>query len=294
MIRKEGTRKRIKKYVVLTAAVAMVISVFAGCGNKASSSITVISREEGSGTRGAFTEIVGIDKDGVDQTTQSAEISQSTSVVMTTVEGNKNAIGYVSAGSLKDTVKALKVDGVLPTVEDIKSGAYPIARPFLLVTNDNLTELANDFIQYVLSTEGQGEVEGDGYVPSVSGSALKNYAPKNGLSGKIAVVGSTSVAPLLQKIADNYKAINSDVTIEIQQPGSGAGITSIAENACDIAMSSRELKTEERAKGLNSITIAMDGIAVIVNKENTVDQLTTEDIRKIFTGESTDWSAYEK
>lgn len=283
-----------KKILALTLCVVMAAAVFTGCGSKNSNGeadgapITVISREDGSGTRGAFTELMGIMVDDVDNTTTSAEISQSTSVVLTTVAGNKNSIGYVSLGSLNDTVKAVKVDGVEATVENIKGGSYAVSRPFLVVTNDKLTDVSKDFIKFILSKQGQDIIAEEGYITIDDNAA--DYETQKGISGKIVLAGSTSVSPVMQKLADAYKAIYSDVTLEIQQTGSGAGITSTIEGACDIGMSSRDLKPEETAEGIEGTTIAMDGIAVVVNNENSVEDLTSEQIRQIFTGEVTDWS----
>ncbi len=284
-----------KKLFTLILVVVMIFSM-AACGSnddneadnqKRSSQITVISREDGSGTRGAFTELLGIMVDDVDHTTQTAEISQSTSVVITTIAGNKNAIGYISLGSLNDTVKAVKVNGVEPTVENIKSGSYPVSRPFLVLIGDKMTAQAKDFLSYIMSAEGQSIISEEGYI-TVDDQA-EAYQAKKGISGKIVVAGSTSVAPVMQKLADAYKAIYKDISIEIQQTGSGAGITSTIEGACDIGMSSRELKDEEISKGIEGTTIAMDGIAVIVNKDNPVDDMESEQIRQIFTGEITEW-----
>ena len=283
-----------KKILALALCVVMAAAVFTGCGSKSSNGeadgapITVISREDGSGTRGAFTELMGIMVDDVDNTTTSAEISQSTSVVLTTVAGNKNSIGYVSLGSLNDTVKAVKVDGVDATVENIKGGSYAVSRPFLVVTNDKLTDVSKDFIKFILSKQGQDIIAEEGYITIDDNAA--DYETQKGIKGKIVLAGSTSVSPVMQKLADAYKAIYSDVTLEIQQTGSGAGITSTIEGACDIGMSSRDLKPEETAEGIEGTTIAMDGIAVVVNNENSVEDLTSEQIRQIFTGEVTDWS----
>lgn len=283
-----------KKILALTLCVVMAIAVFTGCGNNNADSktdgapITVISREDGSGTRGAFTELMGIMVDDVDNTTTSAEISQSTSVVLTTVAGNKNSIGYVSLGSLNDAVKAVKVDGVDATVENIKGGSYAVSRPFLVVINDKLTDVSKDFIKFILSKQGQDIIAEEGYITIDDNAA--DYEIQKGIKGKIVLAGSTSVSPVMQKLADAYKAIYNDVTLEIQQTGSGAGITSTIEGACDIGMSSRDLKPEETAEGIEGTTIAMDGIAVVVNNENSVEDLTSEQIRQIFTGEVTDWS----
>jgi len=283
-----------KKLITMVLTLVMAVSMVA-CGNndngengqQAGAPITVISREDGSGTRGAFTELMGIAVDDVDHTTQMAEISQSTSVVMATVAGNRNAIGYISLGSLNDTVKAVKVDGIEPTVENIKAGQYAVSRPFLVVTKGQLSEVAEDFLNFIMSADGQAVIAEDGYITADDGAAP--YETRAGISGRIVAAGSTSVAPVMQKLADAYKAINSDVTIEIQQTGSGAGITSTKEGACDLGMSSRTLKAEEEAEGIEGTTIALDGIAVIVNNENSADNLTSEQIRQIFTGEITQW-----
>ena len=284
----------IKKIAASALALTMVFAMTA-CGGKDNAEesgrggapITVVSREDGSGTRGAFTELMGIMVDDVDNTTPKAEISQSTSVVMTTVAGNKNAIGYISLASLDDSVKAVKVDGVEATVENIKAGSYPVSRPFLVVTGKKTDDLTKDFINFIMSKEGQAIIEEDGCI-SVN-EDVKAYETSSGLKGKIAVGGSTSVAPVMQKLADAYKAINPDVEIEIQQTGSGAGITSTIEGAVNLGMSSRELKDEELAKGIKGETVAMDGIAVIVNNDNPAEDLTSEQIRQIFTGEVTEW-----
>ena len=288
---------KLKKIVTVILALVMVFSL-AACGNGGSddgadggakaSPISVISREDGSGTRSAFTELMGILVDDVDHTTVNAEISQSTSVVVTTVAGNPKAIGYISMGAMSDAVKAMKVDGVEATAENVKAGTYPVSRPFALCTNGQLTDVAADFIDYILSAEGQAIVAAEGYI--TVDDAAPSYEPKDGLEGRIVLAGSTSVAPVMQVIADSYKAIYADVEIEIQQTGSGAGITSTIEKACDIGMSSRALKAEELAQGLTEITMAMDGIAVIVNNENAAEDLTSEQIRQIFTGEVTDWN----
>ena len=288
---------KLKKIVTVILALVMVFSL-AACGNGGSddgadggakaSPISVISREDGSGTRSAFTELMGILVDDVDHTTVNAEISQSTSVVVTTVAGNPKAIGYISMGAMSDAVKTVKVDGVEPTTDNVKAGTYPVSRPFAVCTNGQLTDVAADFIDYILSAEGQAIVAAEGYI--TVDDAAPSYETKDGLEGRIVLAGSTSVAPVMQVIADSYKAIYADVEIEIQQTGSGAGITSTIEKACDIGMSSRALKEEELAQGLTEITMAMDGIAVIVNNENAAENLTSEQIRQIFTGEVTDWN----
>ncbi|MBQ8562334.1 MAG: substrate-binding domain-containing protein, partial [Firmicutes bacterium] len=219
------------------------------------------------------------------------EISQSTSVVVTTVSGNESAIGYISMGAMSDAVKAVKVDGVEATTDNVKAGNYAVSRPFVVATNGELTDLAADFIEYIMSADGQAIIAEEGYITIDDAAAA--YEEKDGLEGKIVLAGSTSVAPVMQVIADSYKALYEGVEIEIQQTGSGAGITSTIEKACDIGMSSRALKDEELAQGLTETTIAMDGIAVIVNNANSVEDLTSEQIRQIFTGEVTDWTAVQ-
>lgn len=249
-------------------------------------SISVISREDGSGTRDAFTELVGIMEDDVDNTTVMAEITNSTSVMMTTVAGNEDAIGYVSLGSLNDSVKAISVDGVEPTTSNISDGLYKIARPFHIVTKETVSDVAQDFIDFILSTDGQKIIEKEGYIKVES---QKDYSAK-GLEGKVTMAGSTSVAPVMEILAEEYMKWNENVTIEIQQTGSGAGITSTIEGVCDIGMSSRDLKDTEIEQGVSATKIAMDGIAVIVNLDNTITNLTSEQIKEIFVGNLTKWS----
>ena len=278
--------KKMKRTIAVMLVLVMAITALTGCGG-ANNDISVISREEGSGTRDAFVELMGIMVDGADNTTVNAEVSSSTSVVMTTVAGNENAIGYISMGSLNDTVKAIKVDGVEATAENVKNGSYKVARPFNIVTGKNLSDLAEDFMSFILSKDGQEIISEEGYI-QINDSAPA-YTKKSNLKGRIVLAGSTSVAPVMDVLADAYKQINPDVEIEIQQTGSGAGITSTIEGACDIGMSSRDLKSEETAKGVSQTKIAMDGIAVIVNLENPVEDLTAEQIRQIFTGEMTTW-----
>lgn len=249
--------------------------------------ISVISREEGSGTRGAFVELMGVvDDDDNDITTVSAEITNSTSVMLTTVAGNPAAIGYVSLGSLSNDVKAVKVDGVEATTDNVKSGTYAVARPFLLAYKDgSLSDVAQDYLNFIMSADGQKIIGDEGYISVEEGEAYT----ASGLSGKIVLAGSTSVAPVMEALADAYKALNPDVTIEIQQTGSGSGITSAIEGVCDFGMSSRELKDSEKAE-LTSTQIAMDGIAVVVNNANTIENLSSETIKGIYLGEITDWA----
>lgn len=260
-------------------------------GGDFSGQISVISREDGSGTRGAFIELFGIeqkDADGnkVDNTIDSAEITNSTSVMMTTVAGNKNAIGYVSLGSLDENqVKAVLIDGAQATAENVKDGTYKVSRPFNIATKGEPTGLAKDFIDYILSEEGQAVVEENGYVSEGNTGAFEG----TGAEGKITVGGSSSVTPVMEKLKEAYAAVNPNATIEVQQSDSTTGMTSTIDGTYDIGMASRELKDEEAAE-LTGQVIALDGIAVIVNKENTIDELTSEDVLNIYTGATTDWS----
>lgn len=274
-----------KKFLALLSCAVLMAATAVGCGSQ-NEKITVVSREDGSGTRSAFSELMGVVKDGKDNTTDTAEVTNSTSVMLTTVAGNKAAIGYVSLGSLNDTVKAIKVDGVEATAENVKAGKYAVSRPFNIVTGKDLTPLAQDFISYILSTDGQAVVDEKGYISVTQGEAYK----ASGQTGTLTIAGSTSVAPLMEVLADKYMALNSGVKIEIQQSGSSAGITSAVEGVCQIGMASRELKDSETAKGVTATKIAMDGIAVIVNKDNSFSELTSDQIRKIYTGETTQWS----
>ena len=257
-------------------------------GSGLDTDITVVSREEGSGTRGAFVELMKIEDDDGDHTVDTAEISNSTSVVTQTVAGNKSAIGYISLGSLNDTVKAVKVDDVEPTVENIKAGSYAVSRPFeICYKEENLTDLGKDFISFIMSAEGQKIVDDEGYI--AMDESAESYTG-SGMSGNLSLNGSTSVSPLMEKLAEAYRAINPDVNIDIQQTGSGAGITATADGTCEIGMSSRALKDEELAQGITEEQIALDGIAVIVNQENGIDNLTSEQIRQIFVGDITNWA----
>ena len=253
--------------------------------------IDVISREDGSGTRGAFIELFGVEQkdasgEKVDYTTDDAEITNSTEVMITSVAGDKQAIGYISLGSLNDSVKALKIDGAAATVDDIKDGTYKIARPFNIVTTGEVSDVAQDFINFIFSEEGQKVVEDNGYISQGNQGAYT----ASGKSGKVTVAGSSSVTPVMEKLAEAYKALNSDVTVEVQQSDSTTGVTSALEGVCDIGMASRELKEEETAKGAQGQVIAMDGIAVVVNNENPIEDLTSEQVKGIYVGDTTDWS----
>ena len=312
-----------KTWAVMGTAVAVSAMIFTGCGSSNTTTgtdttqesentdtaatdtpaaedskggdfsglISPISREEGSGTRGAFIELFGIetkDTDGnkIDNTTDTAEITNSTSVMMTSVAGNTEAIGYISLGSLNDTVKAVKIDGAEATVDNIKSGTYKIARPFNIATKGEVSDVAQDFIKYIMSEDGQKVVEDNGYISQGNDGAYESA----GLSGKVVVGGSSSVTPVMEKLKEAYVALNPDVTIEVQQSDSTTGMTSAIEGVCDIGMASRDLKDSEIEKGLTGTTIAMDGIAVIVNNDSPVEELSSDSVKGIYTGEITDWA----
>ncbi|OLR57037.1 phosphate ABC transporter substrate-binding protein [Hornefia porci] len=287
-----------KKVLAVGVIAAMAATMFTACGSSSSGSsgsdssgkISVISREEGSGTRGAFIELFGIetkDKDGnkTDNTIKDAEITNSTAVMIQTVQGNKSAIGYISLGSLASSVKALKVDGNEASVENVKKGTYKVSRPFNIVIGKKTNAASKDFINYIMSKEGQKIVEKEGYVPE---DTSKSYT-KSDASGKISVAGSSSVTPLMEKLAEAYQKVNSDVKVEVQESDSTTGITSATEGVCNIGMASRDLEKEETDKGVKSKEIARDGIAVIVNKDNSVSEITSEQVQKIYTGEITKW-----
>ena len=282
-----------KKFLGILLSLMMIVGATAAMAEfDYTQDITVVSREEGSGTRGAFIELLGVEKEDeagnkVDYTTEEAVITNNTNVMMTTVAGNEAAIGYSSMGSLNDTVKALKVDGVEATVENIKSGDYKVSRPFNIATKGEVSEVAQDFISYILSAEGQAVVSENGYIPLDDAPA---YAGKQ-VSGKIVVAGSSSVTPVMEKLKEAYAALNPNAEIEIQQSDSTTGMQSAIDGVCDIGMASREVKDSEKEQGLDVTTICMDGIAVVVNNDSTVDNLSLEQIRQIFTGEVTDWSA---
>lgn len=252
--------------------------------------ISVISREDGSGTRGAFIELFGVeekDADGnkVDNTTVDAGITNNTAVMMSTVAGNPYAIGYISLGSLNDTVKALKIDGAEATPENIKAGKYKISRPFNIATKGDVSEAAEDFINFILSEDGQTVVTENGYI------AIDEVQPyeSSQAEGKVVVAGSSSVTPVMEKLKESYAEVNPNVEIEIQQSDSTTGMTSAIDGICDIGMASRELKDSETEAGLTGTVIALDGIAVIVNNDNPVDELTAEQVKSIYVGETTVW-----
>lgn len=284
-----------KKIIGMMMAIAMVLTALTGSVAEsafdASKEIGVISREDGSGTRGAFIELFGIEKkndagEKIDYTTQTAVFTNSTSVMMTTVAGDPYAIGYISLGSLNDTVKAVQIDGAAASVENIKSGSYKVARPFNIATKAELSDAAKDFIAFIMSADGQQVIEDNGYI-AVSDAAAYTAT---GAAGKIVVGGSSSVTPVMEKLKEAYAVKNPDVTIEVQQSDSSTGMANAIDGICDIGMASRELKDSETEQGLTATVIAMDGIAVIVNNACPLDDLTNEQVMQIFTGETTLWN----
>ena len=311
---------KMKKLIAVLSMVSMVAVAAAGCGNgsdeqaadttetkaeantedtkeagaeagdwDSSSDITIVSREDGSGTRGAFIELFGIqeemDGEKVDMTTEEAQITNSTSVMMTTVAGDEYAIGYISLGSLDESVKALKIDGAEATAENVKSGDYKVSRPFNIATKKDLdNEVAKDFINYIMSAEGQKVVEDNGYIAVEGAEAFEGTQP----SGKAVVGGSSSVSPVMEKLAEAYKEVNPNAEIELQTTDSTTGMTSAIDGSYDIGMASRELKEEELAE-LDAKVIATDGIAVIVNNNNAMDELSSDQVKAIYTGEALTW-----
>lgn len=300
--------KSMTKKITATALFGVLaVSAFAGCGGASSSSngssdagsdaakfdasktISVVTREEGSGTRDAFTELTGVlVKDGdnkTDNTTTSAVTINSTEAVITNVKDNEAAIGYISLGSLNDTVKALKIGGVEATADNVKSGDYAVSRPFNIAYKGELSDVAQDFVDYIMSSDGQKIVSDNGYVTVSENAAYSGKKP----SGKISVAGSSSVSPVMEKLAEAYQKVNTNAKVEIQTSDSSAGMQSAMGGTCDIGMASRELKDEEKS-ALKVETIAKDGIAVIVNNANTCDDLTLDQVKSIYTGETTVWS----
>ena len=295
--------KSMTKKITATALFGVLaVSAFAGCGGANSSSngssdagsdasktISVVTREEGSGTRDAFTELTGVlVKDGdnkTDNTTTSAVTINSTEAVITNVKDNEAAIGYISLGSLNDTVKALKIGGVEATADNVKSGDYAVSRPFNIAYKGELSDVAQDFVDYIMSSDGQKIVSDNGYVTVSENAAYSGKKP----SGKISVAGSSSVSPVMEKLAEAYQKVNTNAKVEIQTSDSSAGMQSAMGGTCDIGMASRDLKDEEKST-LKVETIAKDGIAVIVNNANTCDDLTLDQVKSIYTGETTVWS----
>ena len=285
-----------KKVAVMALAAVMAtgMAVPTMAADLSSDPITVVSREDGSGTRGAFIELFGVeekDADGnkVDNTTEEAEITNNTAVMMSTVAGDVDAIGYISLGSLNDSVKAAKIDGVEATAENIKSGEYKVSRPFNIATKGDVSEVAQDFINYIMSADGQAVVEENGYIP-VETTDAESTQPE----GKVVVAGSSSVTPVMEKLKEAYAEVNPNAEIEIQQSDSTTGMTSAIDGICDIGMASRDLKDEETEAGLTSTTIANDGIAVIVNNDNPVEDLTSDQVKCIYVGETTTWADLAK
>ena len=292
-----------KKSVSLLLAGLMLCGALTGCGGNnstaentdsqtaesttgTSGAIHVVSREDGSGTRGAFVELTGVEDDNGDNTTVEAEIANRTDAVLTTVAGNEAAIGYVSLGSLNDTVKAVTVDGVEATVDNVKSGDYTLSRPFNIATKGEPTGVAADFIGFIMSADGQAIVEEEGYI-KVNDAA--EAFTSDGSSGQITVGGSSSVSPVMEKLIEAYKAVNPNAQIDLQTSDSTSGMTGAMDGTFAIGMASRELKDEEAAE-LTGTAIALDGIAVVVNPANTVEDLTMDQIRSIYVGETTDWA----
>lgn len=291
-----------KKMMAVGLSAVLVMTMFAGCGGGTDDDstqgggqeITVVSREDGSGTRGAFIELFGIQEESngekVDMTTQEASITNNTSVMMTTVAGDENAIGYISMGSMNDSVKALKIDGVEANVTNVESGTYKIARPFNIATKGETSEIAQDFVNFILSAEGQAVVEENGYIPAAGKDSFAGTSP----TGKIVIAGSSSVSPVMEKLKEAYVKLNPNAIIEIQQSDSSTGMSAALEGICDIGMASRELKSTELEGGLTATVIAMDGIAVIVNNNNAMDELSSDQVKSIFTGETTLWDDLSK
>lgn len=318
-MKKTASEKFMKRAIMGAAGALTIASMLAACGtgaaNNSNSSkgtessasaentgsfdsgkaIDVISREDGSGTRGAFVELFGVQQENSkgekeDMTTSSAAVTNSTEVMLSTVASDTYSIGYCSLGSLNDTVKAVKIDGAAPSVKTIKDGSYKIARPFNIMTGKKVSKTTQDFIDYIMSADGQAIVEKNGYISVAKGEKFKSTEAK----GKVTVAGSSSVSPVMEKLAEAYQKVNTNATVEVQTSDSTTGISSAAEGSCDIGMASRELKDVELKENLKVTKIATDGIAVIVNKANTNDELTSDQVKSIYLGEATEWSALEK
>lgn len=292
---------KLKKVITMLMVTVMAAGLLAGCGNTAASwdssmDITIVSREDGSGTRGAFIELFGIevkDETGekVDMTTEEAQITNSTSVMMTTVAGDEYAIGYVSMGSMDDSVKAVKIDGAEATAENVKDGSYKVSRPFNIATKEDMDNAAaNDFINFILSADGQEIVTENGYIALDAEGAFESTKAE----GKVVVGGSSSVSPVMEKLIESYKAVNPNAEIELQTTDSTTGMTSAIDGSYDIGMASRELKDEEIAAGLVGQVIATDGIAVIVNQENPTEDMTVDQVNAIYVGEAYTWDEVVK
>ncbi len=287
-----------KSAIAAVTAAALALSL-AACGSSDSPAgdfetnqdITVISREDGSGTRGAFIELTGVEEknaDGkkVDNTTEAAAIQSSTNGVMTAVANDETAIGYISLGSLNDTVKAVTVGGVAASAETVKDGSYVLARPFNIVTNGDATDpVAVDFIAYVLSKDGQALATDKGYIGE-DGADYTSAQP----AGKITVGGSSSVSPLMEKLIEAYKSVNPNAELELLTTDSTTGVSGALDGTYTIGMASRELKDSEVEGGAQATVLALDGIAVVVNPANTTEDLTVDQIKGIYTGELTTWA----
>ena len=294
-----------RKFLGTALVVALSAACLAGCGSKGAegttaagngSAITVLSREDGSGTRGAFIELFGIQEENesgekVDMTTANAGITNSTSVMMSSVANDVNAIGYISLGSLNDTVKAVKIDGAEASVENVENGTYGIVRPFNIVVKEGeIKPVAQDFINYVMSADGQAVVEDNGYIAVSDQPAFTS----DNSEGKIVIGGSSSVSPVTEKLAEAYEQVNPKADVELQTTDSTTGVSSTVEGSYDIGMASREIKEEETAQGVVGMKIAQDGIAVVVNQENAQEELSSDQVKGIFTGEITTWDEVRK
>ena len=280
-----------QKMIIGAILITSAMSVFGAPKFNNKKSISVLSREDGSGTRGAFIELFGIEKKDangkkVDYTTEEAAITNSTAVMLTSVAGDGYAIGYVSLGSLNDSVKAVKIDGADATVANITNGSYKISRPFNIAVKEGLSPVALDFVNFIVSDEGQKVIAANKYIK------IQNTKPftSSKANGKVVVAGSSSVSPVMEKLIEAYKVVNPNAKLELQTSDSTTGVTNAINGACDIGMASRALKDSEKAKGVKEITIAIDGIAVIVNKVNPVENMTKVQVEQIFTGNITKWS----
>lgn len=280
----------LKKIIASAVLLGSVCSLFAAPKFNSKKAISVMSREDGSGTRGAFIELFGIEKKDsngkkVDYTTDEAAITNSTAVMLTSVAGDRYAIGYVSLGSLNNSVKAVKIDGTVPSIANINNGTYKISRPFNIAIKKGLSDVAQDFVNFILSSKGQNVIAANKYIQIPSKAYNSSKA-----SGKVVVAGSSSVSPVMEKLIEAYKKVNPNAKIELQTSDSTTGVTNAINGTCDIGMASRSLKDTEKAKGVQEITIAIDGIAVIVNKENPTNNLTKTQVEQIFTGNTTKWN----
>ncbi len=271
----------------MALGLGLILTLLLGaCGDDRE--ITVISREEASGTRAAFVSLTGLAREGIDRTYPRAEINSSTAVVMQTVMGNKNAIGYISMGALSQEVRALSINGVQATKENVRLGRYALARPFFLATGKQ-QPLAADFLSYILSQQGQALISEMGFVPMEPGGSYERAY----LRGTVRVMGSSSIAPVMERLAEGYMGLNPEALVQVQTSDSTQGLSSLARGLCDIAMSSRELTREELALGITALPMCKDGIAVIVNVKNPVTELNMVQLRSIFQGEIRSWELVE-